>query len=125
MFRTTAVYVGLAISAACLALACGGCAATWPAHIPFKTCDELPLQGNMTPACWTRKPCLPCYGYRATCWTPWPAQCGRCCPAPGEAPPLEEGAGARPEQGPAAAPPRDPAPREPAPGEAVPKPEDR
>jgi hypothetical protein len=129
MFRRTAVCVGLAIWAACLVLACGGCAATWPAHVPFKTCDELPLQGSLAPACWTRKPCLPCYGYHATCWTPWPPQCGRVCPGAGEVPFLEQGAGARPEGEPTVAPPREAAPREAVPkaagpGSAVPKPEE-
>jgi hypothetical protein len=120
MSHKTAAHVGLAISAACLLLASGGCAASWPWTIPFKTCDALPLQGTLAPGCWTRKPCLPCYGYHPTCWTAWPAQCGKCCPSAGEVPFLEEGPAARPEAEPTVAPPRDAAP-----GGVMPKPEER
>ncbi len=131
MSHRTAAHVALAISAACLLLASGGCAASWPWTIPFTTCDSLPLQGTMAPGCWTRKPYLHCYGYHPTCWCPWPAQCGKCLPTSGEVPFMEEGPAIRPEGEPTAAPPREALPQREAvpggavPGGAVPKPEER
>ena len=132
MSRSTTVYGGLALCFAMLLVACGGgCGASLPHTIPFTTCDSLPLQGTLAPGCWTRKPYLHCYGYHPTCWSPWAAQCGRCCPSAGEVPFMEEGPAARPEGEPTAAPPRDAVPpRDAAPGGAVlngavPKPEER
>ena len=130
MSHRTTVCVGLAIFAAGALVACGGCGASLPHNIPFTTCDSLPLQGTLAPGCWTRKPCLPCYGYHPTCWTAWPPQCGRCCPTAGEVPFIEEGPVVRPEGEPTTAPAREAAPHAAAPRStvpqgAVPKPEDR